>query len=98
MNNTEETRSVRVLRVGEQVRHVLSEILMRGDVDNADLQRLGGRPIDLVVVNLYPFEQVTASKDATLEEAIENININNPSMIRSAAKNHARVAVVQGRG
>ncbi|MFO0669351.1 MAG: bifunctional phosphoribosylaminoimidazolecarboxamide formyltransferase/IMP cyclohydrolase [Polyangiaceae bacterium] len=69
-------------------------ILMRGDVDNADLQRLGGRPIDLVVVNLYPFEQVTASKDATLEEAIENIDIGGPSMIRSAAKNHARVAVV----
>src|SRR6476620_851176 len=50
-------------------------ILMRGDVDAKDLERLGGRPIDLVVVNLYPFEQVTASKDATLEEAIENIDI-----------------------
>jgi phosphoribosylaminoimidazolecarboxamide formyltransferase/IMP cyclohydrolase len=69
-------------------------ILMRGDVDAKDLERLGGRPIDIVVVNLYPFEQVTASKDATLEEAIENIDIGGPSMIRSAAKNHARVAVI----
>ena len=69
-------------------------ILMRGDVDTKDLDKLGGRPIDLVVVNLYPFEQVIASKDATFEEGIENIDIGGPSMIRSAAKNHARVAVV----
>lgn len=69
-------------------------ILMRGDVDAKDLERLGGRAIDIVVVNLYPFEQVIASKDATFEEGIENIDIGGPSMIRSAAKNHARVAVV----
>ncbi len=69
-------------------------ILMRGDVDSKDLERLGGRPIDLVVVNLYPFEQVIASGSATFEEAIENIDIGGPSMIRSAAKNQARVAVV----
>lgn len=50
--------------------------------------------IDLVVVNLYPFEQTVARRDATLEEAIENIDIGGPSMLRSAAKNHASVSVV----
>ena len=69
-------------------------ILMRNEVDAYDLERLGGRPIDLVIVNLYPFEQVVSSKDATFEEAIENIDIGGPSMIRSAAKNQARVTVV----
>jgi phosphoribosylaminoimidazolecarboxamide formyltransferase/IMP cyclohydrolase len=51
------------------------------------------RPIDLVVVNLYPFEQVTAA-GADLAEAIENIDIGGPSMIRSAAKNHGAVTVL----
>jgi len=51
-------------------------------------------PIDLVVVNLYPFEQTVAKPDVTLEEAIENIDIGGPSMLRSAAKNHAHVTVV----
>jgi len=50
--------------------------------------------IDLVVVNLYPFEQTIAKKDVTLEEAIENIDIGGPSMLRSAAKNHRWVTVV----
>jgi phosphoribosylaminoimidazolecarboxamide formyltransferase/IMP cyclohydrolase len=69
-------------------------ILMRGDRDLADLERLGGRPIDLVVVNLYPFEQTLARGGATRDEIIENIDIGGPSMVRSAAKNHARVAVL----
>jgi phosphoribosylaminoimidazolecarboxamide formyltransferase/IMP cyclohydrolase len=69
-------------------------ILSRGPVDAADLARLGGREIDLVVVNLYPFEQVRARDGATHEEIIENIDIGGPSMVRRAAKNHARVAVV----
>jgi phosphoribosylaminoimidazolecarboxamide formyltransferase/IMP cyclohydrolase len=51
-------------------------------------------PIDLVVVNLYPFEQTVAKPDATLPEAIENIDIGGPSMLRSAAKNHESVTVV----
>ncbi len=51
-------------------------------------------PIDLVVVNLYPFRQAVARPDCTLEEAIENIDIGGPAMVRSAAKNHAHVAVV----
>lgn len=50
--------------------------------------------IDLVVVNLYPFEATVAREDVTLEEAIENIDIGGPSMLRSAAKNHASVTVV----
>jgi len=50
--------------------------------------------IDLVVVNLYPFEQTVARADTTLAEAIEQIDIGGPSLIRAAAKNHERVAVV----
>ena len=50
--------------------------------------------IDLVVVNLYPFEQTIAKPGVTLEEAIENIDIGGPSMLRSAAKNHESVTVV----
>lgn len=51
-------------------------------------------PIDLVCVNLYPFESTVARPDVTVEEAIENIDIGGPSMLRSAAKNHAAVTVV----
>lgn len=51
-------------------------------------------PIDLVCVNLYPFEATVAKPECTLEEAIENIDIGGPSMIRSAAKNHKFVTVV----
>jgi phosphoribosylaminoimidazolecarboxamide formyltransferase/IMP cyclohydrolase len=69
-------------------------ILAREGVDDQDLERLGARPIDLVVVNLYPFEKVAANPLASLDELIENIDIGGPSMVRSAAKNHARVAVV----
>ncbi len=52
------------------------------------------KPIDLVVVNLYPFEATIAKPDVTLDEAIENIDIGGPSMLRSAAKNHLSVTVV----
>ncbi len=54
----------------------------------------GIQPIDLVVVNLYPFEQTVAKPGCTLEEAIENIDIGGPTMLRSAAKNYTDVAVV----
>jgi phosphoribosylaminoimidazolecarboxamide formyltransferase/IMP cyclohydrolase len=50
--------------------------------------------IDLVAVNLYPFEKVTSNEDCSLHEAIENIDIGGPAMVRAAAKNHARVCVV----
>ena len=51
-------------------------------------------PIDLVVVNLYPFEETIAKEGVSLEEAIENIDIGGPSMLRSAAKNYKSVTVV----
>ncbi|MFC4182925.1 bifunctional phosphoribosylaminoimidazolecarboxamide formyltransferase/IMP cyclohydrolase [Saccharococcus thermophilus] len=51
-------------------------------------------PIDLVVVNLYPFQQTIAKSDVTFAEAIENIDIGGPTMLRAAAKNHAYVTVV----
>ena len=54
----------------------------------------GIEPIDLVVVNLYPFEQTIAKDGVTLEEAVENIDIGGPAMIRSASKNWRDVAVV----
>jgi len=60
----------------------------------AALERHGIRPIDLVAVTLYPFEQTVAKAGVTLEEAIENIDIGGPSMIRGAAKNHTHVAVL----
>src|SRR6185436_7420508 len=54
----------------------------------------GIAPIDLVVVNLYPFRETVQKPGVTLEEAIENIDIGGPSMLRSAAKNHESVTVV----
>ncbi len=57
----------------------------------ADCQRLGIPPIDLVVVNLYPFESTIGREGATLAEAIEQIDIGGPSMLRAAAKNHRSV-------
>ena len=69
-------------------------LLAREGHDESDLERLGAAPIDLVVVNLYPFEATLARGGATHEELVENIDIGGPSMLRSAAKNHARVAVV----
>jgi phosphoribosylaminoimidazolecarboxamide formyltransferase/IMP cyclohydrolase len=60
----------------------------------AAMREHGIEPIDLVVVNLYPFEQTVSRPDVTLEEAIEQIDIGGPAMIRSAAKNFRDVAVV----
>jgi phosphoribosylaminoimidazolecarboxamide formyltransferase/IMP cyclohydrolase len=60
----------------------------------AEAREQGFEPIDLVVVNLYPFEETIAKPDVTLAEAIENIDIGGPSMIRSAAKNYESVTVI----
>ena len=60
----------------------------------AAIEQAGIEPIDLVVVNLYPFAQTVAKPGCTLEEAVENIDIGGPTMLRSAAKNHGGVAVV----
>lgn len=64
------------------------------DAHQADLTRTGARPIDMVVVNLYPFAQTIAREGITLENARGNIDIGGPTMIRAAAKNFIRVASV----
>ena len=69
-------------------------ILGRRGTDDAVMQQHGIAPIDLVVVNLYPFEQTVAREDCDLAMAIENIDIGGPTLIRAAAKNHAAVTVV----
>ncbi|HEY2509585.1 MAG TPA: bifunctional phosphoribosylaminoimidazolecarboxamide formyltransferase/IMP cyclohydrolase [Polyangiaceae bacterium] len=69
-------------------------ILSRGAIDDADLARIGGRTIDFVIVNLYPFERTVADPASSHEHIVENIDIGGPSMVRSAAKNHARVTVL----
>ena len=71
-------------------------ILARRDVaqDVADLEAQSIRPIDLVVVNLYPFEQTIAKPDVTLAEAIEQIDIGGPAMLRASAKNFAHLTVL----
>tara|TARA_R110002096_G_scaffold120812_6_gene261782 strand:- start:185 stop:1735 length:1551 start_codon:yes stop_codon:yes gene_type:complete len=69
-------------------------LLGRRGTDEAVMDEHGIEAIDLLVVNLYPFEQTIARTDATLEDAIENIDIGGPAMIRAASKNHDGVAVV----
>lgn len=69
-------------------------ILGRRGVDDQVMEAHTIQAIDMVVVNLYPFEQTIANSDCNLAMAIENIDIGGPAMLRSAAKNHADVAVV----
>jgi phosphoribosylaminoimidazolecarboxamide formyltransferase/IMP cyclohydrolase len=70
-------------------------LYIRGNSSHeAAVQQHNIPPIDLVVVNLYPFEQTIAKPNVTLHEAIENIDIGGPSMLRSAAKNHDAVTVI----
>ena len=69
-------------------------ILGRRDKDGAVMEQHGIQPIDLVAVNLYPFAATVAKPDCTLPDAIENIDIGGPTMVRSAAKNHKDVAIV----
>ena len=71
-------------------------ILAQRDSSSHDLDRKVNRIelIDIVAVNLYPFKETVAKPDVTLEEAIENIDIGGPSMVRSAAKNYKDVAVL----
>ncbi len=69
-------------------------ILARRDVDQAVMKQHNIPPIDLVVVNLYPFEATVANPDCDLATAIENIDIGGPTMLRAAAKNNRFVAVV----
>ncbi|MHA7816777.1 MAG: bifunctional phosphoribosylaminoimidazolecarboxamide formyltransferase/IMP cyclohydrolase [Pseudohaliea sp.] len=69
-------------------------ILGRRGTDDDVMAEHGIAPIDMVVVNLYPFEATVARPDCTLEDAVENIDIGGPTMVRAAAKNHRDVAIV----
>ena len=69
-------------------------LLGRRGIDDAVMAEHGIAPIDLLVVNLYPFAATVARPGCSYEEAIENIDIGGPAMLRAAAKNHAAVAVV----
>ena len=70
-------------------------LFIRGNASHeAAVNEHGIKPIDLIVVNLYPFEQTVAKPNVALHDAIENIDIGGPSMLRSAAKNHDSVTVI----
>ena len=69
-------------------------LLGRRGVDEAVMAEHGIDPIDLLVVNLYPFRETVANPECTVDEAVENIDIGGPAMLRAAAKNHAAVTVV----
>ncbi len=69
-------------------------LLARAGIDDAVMAEHGIAAIDLLVVNLYPFAATVAQADCGYDEAIENIDIGGPAMLRAAAKNHARVSVV----
>jgi phosphoribosylaminoimidazolecarboxamide formyltransferase/IMP cyclohydrolase len=73
-------------------------ILARRGIDEQVMAEHGIEPIDMVVVNLYPFEQTVAKADCSLEDAIENIDIGGPTMVRAAAKNHRFVNIVVDAG
>jgi phosphoribosylaminoimidazolecarboxamide formyltransferase/IMP cyclohydrolase len=74
--------------------HIHGGLLARRGVDDAVLESHGIGVIDLLVVNLYPFEATTARPDCTDAEAIENIDVGGPAMLRAAAKNHEHTIVV----
>lgn len=69
-------------------------ILARRGVDDSIMREHHINNIDMVVVNLYPFEKTVANKDCSLADAVENIDIGGPTMVRAAAKNHAHVNIV----
>jgi phosphoribosylaminoimidazolecarboxamide formyltransferase/IMP cyclohydrolase len=73
-------------------------LLGRRGVDDGVMAEHGIPPIDLLVVNLYPFEATVAKPDCRFEDAIENIDIGGPAMLRAAAKNHAAVTVLVDAG
>ena len=73
-------------------------LLARHGTDEAVTRKLGIGWIDLLAVNLYPFESTVADPDCSLERAVENIDVGGPAMLRAAAKNHARLTVVSDPG
>ena len=81
-------------RVKTLVPQIHGGILSRRKEDKEEIKKHGIKEIDLVVVNLYPFEETVKKPNIELEEAIENVDIGGPTMLRSAAKNYFHVAVV----
>lgn len=73
---------------------VMAGILARRSIDNEIMEKHHINPIDLVVVNLYPFANVVAQENCQLEDAIENIDVGGPTMLRAAAKNYQDVTVI----
>lgn len=73
---------------------VFGAILARPGVDDALLEKLGWPPIDVVAVNLYNFAKTVATPGTTIAQAVEQIDIGGPSLLRAAAKNWGRVAVL----
>ncbi len=69
-------------------------ILGRRGIDDSVMKENDIAPIDIVVVNLYPFEQATADENCSFDDAIENIDIGGPAMVRATAKNHAYVSII----
>ncbi len=69
-------------------------LALRNEEHLKQIEEQGIEPIDMVVVNLYPFEKVAKNENASVEDLIENIDIGGPTLIRSAAKNHENVVVV----
>ncbi len=69
-------------------------LLGRAGTDDAVMREHGIEPIDVLVINLYPFAETIARPDCRYEDAIENIDVGGPAMLRAAAKNHARVTVL----
>ena len=69
-------------------------LLGRAGTDDGVMREHGIAPIDVAVINLYPFAETVAKPGCTYDEAIENIDVGGPAMLRAAAKNHARVAVL----
>ena len=69
-------------------------LLGRRGVDEAVMREHDIEPIDLLAVNLYPFAATVARPDCSYDDAVENIDIGGPAMVRAAAKNHASVTVV----
>lgn len=69
-------------------------LLGRNEIDSDVMEENGIEAIDLLIVNLYPFENTINKENVTLEEAIENIDIGGPAMVRAASKNHDRVTVL----
>ena len=73
-------------------------LLARRGVDDEVMRAQGIEPIDLLAVNLYPFERTVERPDCRFGEAVENVDVGGPAMLRAAAKNHAAVAAVSDRG